>query len=110
MKSIDDILNSRVNGRFAVRKVRISENKANQILNSPAQTTGCDPNKYNVTGTGDSCHCVSFATRAWFINTGSIEDFRPVAAFGRAPSELTQYIIGANTRSRNDFTTQKIIN
>lgn len=64
---------------FAVRKAKISVNRANWIKNGAYREAGCST--YRVaTGTGDRCNCADYATREWHFLSAYQEDFR-VRAF-----------------------------
>ena len=93
--AIDDILNSRVNGRFAVRKVSINQNFAMKIEQN-FDTTGCSRETYSVAGAGKDCSCATFATRMWYLATG--EDFRPFGAnlWSRTPQAVFDEINNYN--------------
>ncbi|WP_375494388.1 RICIN domain-containing protein [uncultured Nostoc sp.] len=60
---------------YAVRKERISTNRANWIKGGAFREAGC--NTYQaVGGTGTSCNCADYATRLWHVLSAKQEDFR----------------------------------
>jgi hypothetical protein len=73
-------LNSIINGQsisdrgFAVRKSKISNNRANWIMNGAYREAGCI--RYFVGGVGTYCHCMDYSTRFWHFITAGREDFR----------------------------------
>jgi len=60
---------------FAVRKAKISTNRANWIKNGAFREAGCS--RYvAVGGWGEDCNCADYATREWWFLTSQWEDFR----------------------------------
>jgi hypothetical protein len=90
-------LNGNQLGRMAVRKSRISETRANWIINQP-NAGGCS--YYSYPGTGNSCSCISYATRNWMVFSAGWEDFRPWGLFGRTPEELYNYLNDFNSKGQ----------
>jgi hypothetical protein len=60
---------------FAVRKAKISTNRANWIKNGAFREAGCSTYKFGG-GTGVECNCADYATREWYFLTSQWEDFR----------------------------------
>lgn len=59
----------------AVRKARLTSGRAEWILKSAYQNTGCE--KYQgILGISTSCNCMDYSTRFWYELTGGREDFR----------------------------------
>jgi hypothetical protein len=99
MPDVDDILNSRVNGQYSIRKIKISQSLRDRIFNNP-QYSGCSRDTYSVAGLGVDCSCLTFATRSWRVFTD--EDFRPVGFFLRDPMSLFYQIRNINN-SQGEF-------
>jgi hypothetical protein len=91
------ILNGQPKGRTSVRKSRISETRANWIINQP-NVAGCS--YYSYPGIGNSCSCISYSTRNWMVFSAGWEDFRPSALFGRTPEELYGYLNDFNSKGQ----------
>ncbi len=60
---------------FAVRKAKISTNRANWIKNGAFREAGCSTYKFGG-GTGVECNCADYATREWWFLTSQWDDFR----------------------------------
>jgi hypothetical protein len=60
---------------FAVRKAKISTNRANWIKNGAFREAGCTTYKL-VGGTDEECNCADYATREWWFLTSQWDDFR----------------------------------
>jgi hypothetical protein len=60
---------------FAVRKAKISTNRANWIKNGAFREAGCSTYQL-VGGTGEKCNCADYATRQWWFLTSKWDDFR----------------------------------
>ena len=96
---VSNILNGLANGRYAVRKVKISSSLKSKIENN-AGYSGCSSSKYSIAGTGENCSYTSFATRMWYLVTK--EDFRPSNVWFRAP--LTTFYSINNYNQNGEFT------
>jgi hypothetical protein len=60
---------------YAVRKSRISDSRANWIMNTSYTEAGCSNYKV-VGGVNTECNCMDYATRLWHVLTARQEDFR----------------------------------
>jgi hypothetical protein len=60
---------------FAVRKAKISTNRANWIKKGAFREAGCTTYKL-VGGTDEECNCADYATREWWFLTSQWDDFR----------------------------------
>ncbi len=90
---------------FAVRKAKISNNRANWIKNGAFREAGCT-NYFAAGGVGGVCNCADYTTREWYFLTSQWEDFRIRAIVARG-SELTlDYLvdqINKKNRESGDF-------
>jgi hypothetical protein len=87
---------------FAVRKAKISNDRANWIKNGAFREAGCS--RYvGAGGFGVECNCADYATREWYFLTSRWDDFR-IRAF---PWDLTLdnlvNAINKQNRERGDF-------
>ncbi len=106
MTTINKIINSQVNGRYEVRKSRVSKSRAQYIAANPG-FTGCDANGYglntNPLALSTKCICTSFATRHWHFFTSQWEDFRPWGILDRAPADVARKIKDKNESTKSNF-------
>ncbi len=87
---------------FAVRKARISPNRANWIKNGAYREAGCA--RYQAIGsTGTSCNCADYATRLWHVLSAKQEDFRVRAVTVNLALDSVVNAINNKNRRNGDF-------
>jgi hypothetical protein len=90
----------------AVRKSRISENRASWIMNGAYREAGC---REYVGGFGFAygCNCLDYSTRFWHFITAGWEDFRIGIGNGRplkaTPDQVVEMINNHNNTTRGDM-------
>ncbi len=88
---------------FAVRKSRISYNRYTWIQNGAYDSAGCKEYQF-FGGTGTSCNCMDYATRAWHVLSAKQDDFRIRAiTIDLTLDGLVDAINKKNRDSGNDF-------
>jgi hypothetical protein len=87
---------------WAVRKSRISSNRANWIKSSAYREAGCTTYT-GFTGVGTNCNCIDYAARLWHVLSGQRDDFRPRANSVWTPDEVTNLIEEKNKQTGSDF-------
>jgi len=73
---------------FAVRKAKISNDRANWIKNGAFREAGCNT-YWAVGGIRGGCNCADYSTRQWHVLTAQREDFRIRAVTGATLNLLT---------------------
>jgi hypothetical protein len=87
---------------FAVRKAKISPNRANWIKNGAYREAGCA--RYQaVGGTGTSCNCADYATRLWHVLSAKQDDFRIRAVTVNLTLDSLVNAINDKNRRSGDF-------
>ena len=103
-----DHTNKIINGQsisprgFAVRKAKISTNRANWIKNGAFREAGCSTYKFGG-GTGVECNCADYATREWYFLTSQWEDFRIRAFTWELTLDNLVDAINKKNRESGDF-------
>jgi hypothetical protein len=87
---------------FAVRKAKISTNRANWIKNGAFREAGCSTYKA-WGGTGVQCNCADYATRQWWFLTSQWEDFRIRAFTWELTLDNLVDAINKKNRESGDF-------
>lgn len=86
----------------AVRKARISPNRANWIKNGAYREAGCS--RYQgVAGRGTQCNCADYAAREWHVLTAKQEDFRIRAVTVNLTLDSLVDAINNRNRRTGDF-------
>jgi hypothetical protein len=87
---------------FAVRKAKISNDRANWIKNGAFREAGCNT-YWAVGGIRGGCNCADYSTRQWHVLTAQREDFRIRSVTWQLTLDNLVDAINKKNRESGDF-------